>query len=124
MPFRDPTADEARLLRWLAARAGAPGLPARWLEGLQVEEMADGGMGSLRLIPPGSDSGRRHGSSVAELQFTDADGVEVIATLNTDPQGQPLELDVWKTDFTPLLRIPQDLPEGAGGDPHRVPEEG
>jgi len=43
---------------------------------------------------------------VAEYQFTDADGVEVLISLNVDADGRPFELDVWKTDFSPLVRMP------------------
>lgn len=46
------------------------------------------------------------GGQVAEYQFTDADGVEVLASLNVDQDGRPFELDMWKTDFSPLIRIP------------------
>jgi hypothetical protein len=42
---------------------------------------------------------------VAEIQFTDADGVVVIVSLHLGDDGLPLEMDVWKTDFTPLLLV-------------------
>ncbi len=103
--FREPSDSERRLLALLAAQA--PALGFGWLEGLFVSEMDDGGMGSLRLVPRGvSSSGRIFGNKVAEYQFTDSDGVEVLASLNVDQDGQPFELDVWKTDFSPLIRIP------------------
>jgi hypothetical protein len=77
--------------------------------------MDDGGMGSLRLATdeglqqqPGRLTGRR----AAELQFIDADGVPVLASLNLDQNGELLEIDIWKTDFSPLIRIPDDLPAG------------
>ena len=47
---------------------------------------------------------------MAEIQFTDTDGVEVLASLNLDQDGKPFELDVWKTDFNALIRIPDPLP--------------
>ncbi len=118
---RAPTADEARLIGALARLAGLR-LDDGWLERLGVREMSDGGMGSLRLDPPRADDpdrmfdgsrkgngGRKFGAAVAEIQFTDADGVEVLATLNVDADGEPFELDVWKTDFNPLIRIPDPL---------------
>ena len=67
-----------------------------------MEERDDGGMGSLAFEP----LGRRHGGTVCECQFTDADGVLVCAALNVDDSGFPLELDLWKVDFEPLLRWP------------------
>jgi hypothetical protein len=67
-----------------------------------VESMEDGGMGSLAFAP----LGRRFGGSVSECQFTDADGILVHAALNLGDEGKPLELDVWKVNFEPLLRWP------------------
>lgn len=74
---------------------------------LQVEDMNDGGMGSLKLAVP--TSARPRSGRVAcraAVQFTDADGVEVVASLNADEDGMPFELDMWKTDFTALISIP------------------
>jgi hypothetical protein len=106
---RRPTPDEARLIGALARLAGLR-LEDGWMDGLRVRAMDDGGMGSLRFDPPraGPDD-RRFGAQVAEIQFADADGVEVLASLNADQDGAPYELDVWKTDFNPLIRIPDPL---------------
>lgn len=67
-----------------------------------VEEMNDGGMGSLRFV--GSPD-RRFGECVGEVEFDDADGVTVSLALNADQRGELFELDVWKVDFSPLQRI-------------------
>lgn len=110
MGFRRPTADESRLLRELATIAGMEN-PDTWLGTLQVNDMDDGGMGSLELQEPGPPQGIRRDLVVrkAAVQFTDADGVEVIASLNAREDGTPFELDMWKTDFSALVRIPQDF---------------
>jgi Domain of unknown function (DUF6984) len=71
---------------------------------LVVQRMADGEMGSLAFGPIGT--GRRYGSSPAECHFRDSDGVIVSASLNLDEQDAPYEVDVWKVDFSPLLRWP------------------
>ena len=116
--LREPTDPERRLLALLAEQASD--LEPGWHEGLLVSEMDDGGMGSLRLIARGASISekRRFGTKVAELQFTDADGVEVLVTLNVDTDGQPLELDIWKTDFSPLIKVPDDVrPLRGGGVP-------
>jgi len=69
--------------------------------------MDDGGMGSLELaVFGGSPSKRGFGRKAAEYQFIDSDGVDVLVTLNLDADGRPFELDVWKTDFNPLVHIP------------------
>lgn len=69
-----------------------------------VEQMDDGGMGSLRFV---SDARDRHvGGALAGASFLDEDGVLVSVTLNVDQHGQLFELDIWKVDFSPLKRIP------------------
>lgn len=83
---------------------------ANWKENLLVRSMDDGKMGSLLLFPGGIiENGRKFGARVSELKFNDADGVEVIASLNADELGRMFELDSWKTDFSPLIQIPQNL---------------
>jgi hypothetical protein len=67
-----------------------------------VEEMNDGGMGSLRFV---GSADRRLGECVGEAEFDDADGVVVSVALNVDQRGELFELDVWKVDFSPLQRI-------------------
>lgn len=97
--MRPPHAHERPLIDTLFERAGLLHPPASLL----VEEMDDGGMGSLAFAP----LGRRLGGTVSECQFTDADGVLVCAALNLDDTGVPMELDLWKVDFKPLVRWPQ-----------------
>jgi hypothetical protein len=104
MAFRSPRPDEVRLLGTLFHLSG---MGEQRLAGLRVRDMDDGGMGSLQLAERGHE-GDEHlfGRELAAVQFTDVDGVVVIATLYADTNGDPFELDVWKTDFSPLLRIP------------------
>lgn len=73
-----------------------------------VEEMKDGGMGSL-LFTCDSNTKRRLGKVLAEGEFIDADGVTVLVTLNLDSQGNFFELDIWKTDFSPVINL---IPSG------------
>jgi hypothetical protein len=70
-----------------------------------VEDMEDGGMGSVRFV---SRSQRRRalGDAVAEAEYTDEDGVLVHIVINTDDDGELYELDSWKVDFAPLRRYP------------------
>lgn len=108
---RRPTKGELRLLRALLNRIPSL-IPEQddWLERLRVRPMADGEMGSLSLdVQPPSPGPRLFGRRVAELSFLDEDGVEVLASLDVDREGNPFEMDIWKTDFSPLHRIPEDL---------------
>jgi hypothetical protein len=111
--FRRPSPQELQLVALLVSRASGVQLSPDWRETLRVRPMADGGMGSLKLaseesLQPERPIGRR----AAELQFVDADGVSVLASLNVDRDGHLLELDMWKTDFSPLIRIPDEFPNG------------
>ena len=89
---------EKPLVSAIFKAAGVP-LP----ESLRVQDMADGGMGSL-LFQPGSSITR---FGLAELFFLDEDGILVTASLNATREGKPAELDIWKVDFSPLRRWPE-----------------
>jgi len=71
---------------------------------LRVTEMEDGGMGSL-LFQTGSSIAQ---FGLAKLFFRDEDGVLVSASLNATCEGKPVELDIWKVDFSQLRRWPLD----------------
>src|SRR5690242_18653640 len=104
---RNPTSQEEALLELLIKKSSII-FPANWKEGLLVRSMEDGGMGSLSLFPKGEIiEGRVLGERVSEFQFTDQDGIEVIASLNIDNNGNLFELDIWKTNFRKLIRLPE-----------------
>ncbi|TFV94864.1 hypothetical protein E4M00_17060 [Leifsonia flava] len=65
-------------------------------------------MGSLLILPleVAADAKRRFGREVAELRFVDGDGVPISAALNVDSDGNLFELDMFKGDGSPLIRIP------------------
>jgi len=107
---RPLTNDEQRLLQALVDRAKKLDIPQKTLESVLAEEMDDGGMGSLSLFLPSiSGISRQMKSQASELQFVDADGVVVIASLNINEDGVPYEIDLWKTNFNPLIRIPLEF---------------
>jgi len=108
--FRKPSTHERRLLEALAACWSSS--PQDWVQRVVVRPMKDGGMGSLELRLPESGASRTLGRRVAELHFKDDDGVDVIASLNVDERNVPFELDLWKTDFSPLIRVPDVLDSG------------
>ncbi len=71
-----------------------------------VKEMKDGGMGSLRFKDV--DNGERSFSKkMAEAEFADEDGIPVSVVVNIDNNGDLLELDLWKVNFSPLKRYPR-----------------
>ena len=71
-----------------------------------VEDMKDGGMGSLRF-KGAENRDRRLGKKIAEAEFRDEDGIPVSAVLNLDDHGELFELDMWKVDFSALKRYPR-----------------
>jgi hypothetical protein len=103
---RKPTIKEEKLIE-LLVRKSTFTIPENWKVNLLVCPMDDGEMGSLYLFPEGNVvENRRMGDQVSEFQFTDIDVVEVIASLNLDYNGNLFELDIWKTDFSRLLKMP------------------
>ena len=72
-----------------------------------VIELKDGGMGSLYFVDANrQEQDRRMLKYVAELQFIDADGVPILASLNIDQHSKLFELDIWKVDFSPVIKYP------------------
>lgn len=85
-------------------------IPPEALRSSIVEDMADGGMGSIRFVH-GANMLHLLGRTVTKAGYLDADGVIVSITVNLDSQGSIYEVDFWKTDFSPLLKypVPQQL---------------
>lgn len=104
---RKLTKQEEDLLELLVVKARIV-MHENWKTGLVVSSMDDGGMGSLYLMPHGrAIEGRLFGTRISEYQFTDLDGVQVIASLHLDTNGDLFELEIWKTDFGKLLKFPE-----------------
>lgn len=108
--LRNLSPDELRLIDFLIHDAKDYVAPQGWKERLRVADMTDGGMGSLYLLLEGSNEiNRSFGKQASECRFADEDGVEVIASLNLDQYGNLYELDVWKADFSKLIKISENL---------------
>jgi hypothetical protein len=103
---RMPTAEEMGVIEFLVDKGGYS--KGDWRRGLRVIDMP-GGMGSLRISYDDKDSDRKLGDEVSSVRFKDIDGVDVIMTLYVDTEGKLYELDVWKVDFTDLIRMPERL---------------
>jgi hypothetical protein len=101
------------LTRWLLRAAGLPGAADKLDDDEPVLPMDDGGMGSFRLVPLPCG-----GNPVAEATYEDDDGVEVRITLFVDENDEPVQVDFWKIDFTPLISFPShNQLKGAGPAP-------
>lgn len=79
-----------------------------WKKNILAFPMNDGNMGSLKLCPEGMYDEKREyiQSFVSEYEFKDKDGVDVVASLFLDKEGNLYELDIWKVDFSELLSLP------------------
>jgi hypothetical protein len=102
-PIRPLREEERELIRSLLRGASAQALEDT-LPTSSVTDMQDGGMGSIRFVPP---EPRSFGEALVEAEYVDSDGVLVSITINTDNKGDLLEVDFWKVDFSPLRRYPK-----------------
>ena len=99
--------DEAKLVKsMLAFVQGSERLIAQLLS-CKVYGMNDGAMGSLKFSScETTEFQRRFSRCICEAEFLDADGMQVSAALNLDQNGDLFDLDVWKKDFSSLIRYP------------------
>ena len=103
---RKPTIQEERLIELLVTKSSVA-IPDNWKDGLMIRPMDDGEMGSIFLFPRSqAKEGRVFGEQISYWQFTDSDGIAVIASLNVDNDGNLFELDIWKVDFGKLKKFP------------------
>ena len=72
-----------------------------------MEDINDGGMGSITFLNPSQTRKRSLGKALAEAQYTDEDGIPVSIVVNADKNNELYELDFWKVDFSPLRRYPK-----------------
>jgi hypothetical protein len=97
---------EEKLLELLINRASLT-LSVGWEKNLLVEMFNDGLNRLLTLYPKGyKEEGRKFGKDAGQVEFLDVDGVTVNVSLYLDKNGDLFELDMWKTNDTPLIEIP------------------
>jgi hypothetical protein len=96
--------EEAQLIRLLLKGTWTQEKINSELLGSLVYDMQDGGMGSIRFA---GRPGRKMRREMAEAQYTDVDGIDVLITVNLDEDDHLFELDIWKVDFSPLRRYPK-----------------
>lgn len=107
--IRKPTEDEIRILDYLIKKSNL-NLSIDWKSDLKVKSMDDGGMGSLYLYLTVNIIEKSLFSHTASTyEFDDLDGIKVFASLNVNDHDDIFELDIWKTDFSPLIKMPSIL---------------
>lgn len=73
---------------------------------LRVVDLPDGGMGSIRFTD-GQTAKRKMGRELVTASSFDEDGIPVIISINLDEAGRLFEIDIWKVNFSPLIRYPK-----------------
>lgn len=101
-PLRE---EESKVLEALLGMAFPDSKPPSEDELLAVD-LADGGMGSIRLTDK-LDRARKMGRELVTAEYIDEDRVPVLISVNLDEDGRLFELDFWKVDFNPLKRYPR-----------------
>lgn len=103
---RKPTASEEKLISFLMTLSKTR--VENNTKTLNVIDLNDDGMGSLRIIPYEVDNGsdRIIGEMVSEYEFKDTDEVSVLASLYLDVESNLYELNLWKVDFSSIIELP------------------
>lgn len=109
MASRSLVPGEILIMRTLLERVNEPLWRAVNLEALRVNDMNDGGMGSLLFETTKPD--RHYGRTLSEGWFKDEDGWPVLVAINLDKEDEIFELDSWKVDFSPRRRLPESAAE-------------
>ncbi len=68
----------------------------------EVFEYEGGKMGSISL----NNNPDAYAGDLIQVEYIDTDNTSVMITLTHDTEGQLLDLDFWKTDFSKLLKYP------------------
>ena len=69
----------------------------------QVSEYGEPFMGSINFD---NDRPDMYAGDIIQAAYTDADGEQVVLSLTKDQDGNLLDLDFWKSNFTPLVEYP------------------
>ena len=98
-------AEEIALITWMIKDTNEGTAIINKLDELTVEEMDDGGMGSLKVVVDSKDN-RLYSRDLAKADLFDIDGVPVFISVDLDKNGDFYQLDVFKGDFSPLKKFP------------------
>ncbi len=69
----------------------------------EVFEYEGGKMGSISL----NNNPDSYAGDLIQVEYIDTDNMPVMITLTQDTEGQILDLDFWRTDFSKLLKYPE-----------------
>lgn len=92
--------EELNLIHFLLGKLNLD--PIAYPVNAEVDEYEGGKMGSISL---GGDVNGYAGDLI-QAEYVDVDDTPVVITLTQDNNGQLLDLDFWKVDFSRLLEYP------------------
>lgn len=92
--------EELDIIHFLLEKLGLD--PINFPVSEMVDEYEGGKMGSISL--GGNVNG--YAGDLIQAEYVDIDDTPVVITLTQDTDGQLLDLDFWKVDFTKLLEYP------------------
>lgn len=94
--------EERSLLLYLMAKASLLPPDAEWVDQLRIEAIGPG-RSSFKIL---RDAERDYDQLASDVDFLDEDNVHVLASLFVDRRQTPYEVEIWKVDDTPLIRLP------------------
>ena len=99
-------ANEIEIIEYFI-KIGCLKLASSWSQTALIQLIDDGGMGSFKIFENDSEikNDRKFGKQIAEYNFVDDDNVVVIVSLNLDQSNKLFEVDIWKTDYSPVIKI-------------------
>jgi hypothetical protein len=97
--------EEVLLITWMIKDTDEGDYITSTLQSLIVEEMNDGGMGSLKVITANVDT-RVFSRELASADLLDSDQMPLFISVLLDDVGNFFELDIFKADFSRLKKFP------------------
>jgi hypothetical protein len=92
--------NEKDLIHFLLQKLGLD--PADCPINEHVDEYEGGKMGSISL----GGNVDAYAGDLIQVEYIDSDSTPVVITLTKDAEGNLLDLDFWKTDFSKLIEYP------------------
>ncbi|MGY0427336.1 MAG: DUF6984 family protein [Polaribacter sp.] len=76
------------------------------LDNLIVDEIGGYPSESISFLSNRDNVQRKMSKAIIECTFTDVDNIPISISLNIDDEGHLYELDIWKVDFSKIIRYP------------------
>src|SRR5436190_3582536 len=98
--------DEKDLVRQLVETTRRGNEVLASLDSIKAYDLSDGDMRSVKTMPQ-DDRETRRAVPIASANYVDSDNVAISVQINCDETGRLFEIDIWKTDFSTIIRYPK-----------------